>query len=277
MSDVFLSYASEDRARLEPLVQALRTAGLEVFWDQSIRVGEQWRKVLRQEIAQAKCVLAVWSRHSADSRWVELEAGEAQAMKKLISAKIDAVEIPFGFGLDQIADLSRWDGKSHTPSFRALLQTVRDTCGRATPASAETRPSPIEILLDDLLRQGFEQVPGPPGLAFVVCKSRMGGLMPHCAAAVEVRGQAEDIEEARKMRDDFERFANSLIGKNGMASLIFVAPSPSAEFVDRVQDLGPKLFGGGRVGICVYDADSKRCYSYQHGVGKITTESCRLG
>lgn len=277
MNDVFLSYASEDRARVEPLVQALRTEGLEVFWDQSIRVGDQWRKVLRQEIAQAKCVLAVWSRHSADSRWVQLEAAEAQAMNKLVSAKIDAVEIPFGFGLDQIADLSRWDGKSHTPSFRALLQAVQDKCGRAPAASAETRPSPVQILLADLLRQGFEQVPGPPGLAFVVFKSTMGGLVPYCAAVAEVRGQAEDIEEARTMRDDFERFAGHLIGKNGMAFLIFVAPSPSAEFVDRVLELGPQPSGGGRVWVCVYDADSKRCHSYQHGVGRITTEGCRLG
>lgn len=105
----------------------------------------------------------------------------------------------------------------------------------------------------------------------------MGGLVPYCADVVEVRGQVEDIEEARTIRADFERFAEHLIGKNGMAFLIFVAPSPSAEFVDRVLELGPKLFGGGRVAICVYDADSKRCHSYQHGVGKITPEGCRLG
>ncbi|MCZ6871640.1 MAG: TIR domain-containing protein [Gammaproteobacteria bacterium] len=37
MADIFLSYASEDRERVRPLVAALETGGFSVWWDSDIR------------------------------------------------------------------------------------------------------------------------------------------------------------------------------------------------------------------------------------------------
>ena len=39
MSDVFLSYASEDRGRVAVIVSALEASGLSVWWDRAIQVG----------------------------------------------------------------------------------------------------------------------------------------------------------------------------------------------------------------------------------------------
>ena len=40
MSDVFVSYKAEDRARVEPLVERLEAEGLSVWWDARVSGGE---------------------------------------------------------------------------------------------------------------------------------------------------------------------------------------------------------------------------------------------
>jgi TIR domain len=42
MSDIFISYASEDRERLLPLVNPLEKTGRSVCWDRSIPAGKTW-------------------------------------------------------------------------------------------------------------------------------------------------------------------------------------------------------------------------------------------
>jgi len=44
MSDIFLSYASEDRARVLGLVKALEAQGWTVFWDRMIPAGKTFRR-----------------------------------------------------------------------------------------------------------------------------------------------------------------------------------------------------------------------------------------
>jgi hypothetical protein len=39
VSDIFFSYASTDRSRIEPLVHALEAAGLQLWWDRDIDYG----------------------------------------------------------------------------------------------------------------------------------------------------------------------------------------------------------------------------------------------
>ncbi len=48
MADVFLSYASQDRERIVPLVKALEADGLSVWWDRDIQVSNSHRTTLRQ-------------------------------------------------------------------------------------------------------------------------------------------------------------------------------------------------------------------------------------
>ena len=43
MSDIFLSYASDDLARIHPLVQFLTQQGWSVWWDRTIPLGKTVR------------------------------------------------------------------------------------------------------------------------------------------------------------------------------------------------------------------------------------------
>ena len=70
MSDIFLSYASEDRQRIIPLVRALQRHGWSVWWDRTIPPGRIFAQVIEEAINAAQCVLVVWSEASVVSAWV---------------------------------------------------------------------------------------------------------------------------------------------------------------------------------------------------------------
>lgn len=134
MSDVFVSYASADRARAATLAAALEEEGWSVWWDRTIRPGENFDQVIAQALAAARCVIVLWSERSVDSDWVKDEAQKGLGRQVLVPALIDAVEIPLGFGRVHAAHLERWDGDRADPEFRKLCDAVR--------AKAEGSPPP---------------------------------------------------------------------------------------------------------------------------------------
>ena len=50
LPDVFISYAREDRERIEPLARALTDRGVSVFWDRDIPTGQTWRSHIGQAL-----------------------------------------------------------------------------------------------------------------------------------------------------------------------------------------------------------------------------------
>ena len=61
MNHIFLSYKSDDRARVAPLVEALAAEGLTVWWDAQIEGGAAWRQTIATQLETAACVIVVWS------------------------------------------------------------------------------------------------------------------------------------------------------------------------------------------------------------------------
>jgi hypothetical protein len=108
VSDIFISYASADRPRAEPLVRALEQQGRTVWWDRSILPGKTWSQVIEAALADARCVIVLWSRESVRSEWVLAEAEEAKRRGILVPALIDPVSIPLEFRRMQAADLVNW-------------------------------------------------------------------------------------------------------------------------------------------------------------------------
>src|SRR4051794_39353030 len=98
MSDVFVSYKAEDRARVEPLVDALEAEGLSVWWDARVGGGEAWREATAEHLAQAKCVIVAWSKRSPgpEGRFVRDEASRAQRRGPYLPVTMDRVEPPLG-------------------------------------------------------------------------------------------------------------------------------------------------------------------------------------
>ncbi len=67
MANVFVSYARDDRARIQPLVSALEAEGLSVWWDPALIPGRRFRQMIAHELSTADAVLVIWTRQALDS------------------------------------------------------------------------------------------------------------------------------------------------------------------------------------------------------------------
>ncbi len=132
MSDVFISYAREDRERAHAMAQALESRGLTVWWDRVIPAGRQFDEVIEQELDAARCAVVLWSADSAASKWVKAEAGEALQQDKLVPALLDtAVRLPLEFRRVQAVDLSSWRPGQPSAALDAFCTEVAAAVARA--------------------------------------------------------------------------------------------------------------------------------------------------
>ena len=64
---VFLSYAREDTAAAQRIAEALRSSGVEVWFDQSeLRGGETWDQKIRKQIKDCALFMPVISAHTQE-------------------------------------------------------------------------------------------------------------------------------------------------------------------------------------------------------------------
>ena len=143
MTDLFLSYKAEDRARILPLVQALEQDGFSVWWDEHIGGGDDWRETILRHLEAAKCVIVVWSRRSVgpEGEFVRDEASRAKRRGTYLPVRIDKVDPPLGFGETQALDLRSWKGDRTHPRYQALLSALRNRIGAKTPSDAAASTS----------------------------------------------------------------------------------------------------------------------------------------
>lgn len=136
MSDVFVSYKAEDRARVAPLVDALQADGLSVWWDAHIGGGDDWRESIARQLDAAACVLVIWSKRStgAEGRFVRDEATRAQRRGAYLPVRIDKVDPPLGFGETQALPLIGWRGNRSDPRYTAVRDAARSIIGLETHA-----------------------------------------------------------------------------------------------------------------------------------------------
>ena len=133
MTDVFISYASEDRDRAGMLASALGSLGWSVWWDRKIVAGHVFDEAIERELETAKSVVVLWSQHSITSEWVRNEAAVASERGVLVPATIDSVKVPLGFRRKQTADLIDWKGDPSHSGFQALCEGVASAIGSLAP------------------------------------------------------------------------------------------------------------------------------------------------
>lgn len=137
MADIFLSYAREDADRASALASVLETRGWSVFWDRNIRAGKTFASIIGRAIAEARCIVVLWSVSSVASSWVQEEAGEARARSILLPVLLEDVPPPLGFRSIQSADLIGWNGEQDHPGLVDLFAAIE-----SLSPPAEKKPSP---------------------------------------------------------------------------------------------------------------------------------------
>ena len=134
MADVFVSYASQDRDRVRPLVEALQARGLSVWWDRDLVAGPSFDRDIEAALAAARCVVVVWSGASGESNWCRAEASEGMGRGILVPLAIDPVTPPLAFRNAQTAAMHGW------PTDDGGLRSVLEGIERILGESASTTP-----------------------------------------------------------------------------------------------------------------------------------------
>jgi hypothetical protein len=144
VADVFISYAHVDDGHVRGIVRALEELNLTVWWDIALRSGDRYGDVIEKELAQAKCVLAVWSRHSRNSDWVRAEASLGNDANKLVQIVLHKdVKPPLPFNIVHFEPIVGRPNQSDE-NWRQLVDAVRRRVGGEAAARAPARaPTPI--------------------------------------------------------------------------------------------------------------------------------------
>ena len=143
MSDIFISYASDDTSRVEPLAEALKARGWSVWWDRVIPAGKTFDDVIEEAVNAARCIVVVWSDKSVSSRWVRTEAEEGAVRQILVPVLIDNVRIPLAFRRIQAANLIGWQGDLNHPGFDQLVKDISGLIGTQSAPQFAERPSNV--------------------------------------------------------------------------------------------------------------------------------------
>ena len=124
MADVFVSYSRSDKARVAPLVAAIKAKGWSVWWDPSIAAGQQFDDQIEAELLAASAVLVVWTPTSVTSRWVRGEARDAAERDILVPVRFDNARLPIDARAIQTTDLDEWAEDPGSAPFQELARSL---------------------------------------------------------------------------------------------------------------------------------------------------------
>src|SRR6516162_9319285 len=126
---VFLSYASQDVAAAQRICEALRAAGIEVWFDQSkLRGGDAWDRQIREQIHDCRLFMPIVSAHTE----ARIEGYFRREWKLAVDRTHDLSErVAF---LVPVAIDSTPELKADVPDSFRHVQWTRLPAGETTPA-----------------------------------------------------------------------------------------------------------------------------------------------
>jgi hypothetical protein len=87
MADVFISYSKLRPEPAKTLAGQLAGKGIEVWWDSSLKAGQAFNDVIREQLGEVDAAIVIWTPESVESQYVKMEAGIAYAWEKLITVR----------------------------------------------------------------------------------------------------------------------------------------------------------------------------------------------
>lgn len=140
MTDVFISYARNDRNEVRYIAHALTAEGFSVWWDPEIKPGKKWNDVIRRSLDSAAVVLTCWTPASVKSQWVVAETNAGHQRDMLVPVLLKNSHPPIPFNMMQAPDLTRWRGNANDPEWRAVLSEVRRLVEKKRRAAVAAPP-----------------------------------------------------------------------------------------------------------------------------------------
>jgi hypothetical protein len=231
-TDVFLSYARQDRGVARMFAEALGDEGFNVWWDASLHSGETFDEVIEQHLREAKAVVVLWSPRSVASRWVRAEATQADRRNKLVPAMIEQCDRPVIFELTHTADLCDWTGDVTDIHWRSFMDDLRRKIeGRSegeVPAASRPAARPKPVASGPANRQ-----PLRPGSDEVILAAGAGPqiLNPRRQPEADAAGELHCLEAEEELGQEPIVIASSglKLGRSRPADIVLPHKSISRE------------------------------------------------
>ena len=125
MSQVFISYSRRDLSFVKSLVDDLKEAGYDVWYDLSeLEGGSRWGKEIQNAIQNSQYIITVLSPDSVASEWVEREFLYASKLKlKIIPLFYRECELPLNYLNLNYIDVQ---GGNYRQNFNKILSALSD-------------------------------------------------------------------------------------------------------------------------------------------------------
>ena len=92
---VFVSYARDDAQTVVPIIQAMRSAGARVWWDQGVQPGQRFGDEIERRLDECEAVVVFLSARALQSDWILEETKHAlENGKQLVPVLLDGSSLP---------------------------------------------------------------------------------------------------------------------------------------------------------------------------------------
>jgi len=143
MSDIFISYASEDRDRIKPLAHALEREGWSVWWERSAPSGWLLEEVIEAALDAAQAVVVVWPKTSVTCEWVLHEARKGLRRGVLFSVRLlEEAEIPQEFEHLKLMQLTDWRPNQDHVGFDQFVKDLAQVIGAPSKSKSQQPSGP---------------------------------------------------------------------------------------------------------------------------------------
>ncbi|MEM9739895.1 MAG: toll/interleukin-1 receptor domain-containing protein [Pseudomonadota bacterium] len=147
--DIFLSYRRSDQELARVMVDALSAKGLNVWWDQLIEGGEDWRDAIVEGLTNSKALVILFSSECNGSKQLKKELAIADTLDKEVIPILIEDTKPKGHYLYELA-ARNWLQLYPNPETKvgelanrlASELATESPLGAATSAISQTSPEP---------------------------------------------------------------------------------------------------------------------------------------
>jgi len=265
-ADVFLSYSSKDRERVRPIVAALESANLSVWWDREIGAGAVFERQIEEALDNAKCIIVVWSQDAIESDWVRAEAHEGLSRGVLAPVILDDARPPLAFrqthhlrlrdGLDALVaearrivsenerepDLSAHIHYVKTPDKVKLAYVQQGTGPTIVRSLGWSTSCALEFNGENALTNALVR-----DFNFITYDGRGGGMSERGTFKWSIEERLRDLETVIDAADIVDPFVLFGISEGARAAILYadkypdrvshlVLDSPSLPFIDPSPD-----------------------------------------
>ncbi len=228
--DIYLSYAPEDREKVQSLVNALEDTGLKVWWEHHHLKPKEAIAMLQRQLNVSRVQMVVWSRNSAGSGRVQAEARIGADMGRLIATRIEHIVPPKHSAAVAYADLSDWRGGKEHRGIRKAFATIWSLIGKGLEIA---EPPPVPRIIPSPAPEVQVQPPqGPqkPGDSLAAFPARRKKKSPEKEQAEsQEKPKAENTPENAKVDTSTTPAQDTVSEEPASAPMVDTPPKTPAE------------------------------------------------